>query len=89
MKNAKITNQSHAYKGYSGTYIVEMLNSFNSELQPEDTESAIRNKLRDILSAFKWFKFVTNLVLEFKKLESVDETKCLYQITKRIRPQMF
>ena len=32
-KNAKITKQLHAYKGYSNTYNVEILNSFNLELQ--------------------------------------------------------
>ena len=35
----------HAYKGYPSSYNVNILNSFNPELQLEDTESAIRNNL--------------------------------------------
>ena len=31
--DAKITKKYHAYKGYANTYSVEMLNSFNLELQ--------------------------------------------------------
>ena len=33
----------------------------------KDTEYAIRNKLIDLLTELKGFKFVTTLVLEFKK----------------------
>ena len=32
-KNTKTTKQSHAYKGYASTYYVEILSSFNPELQ--------------------------------------------------------
>ena len=41
-KKAKITKESHVYKCYATTYNVEILNSFNSELQFKDTESTIR-----------------------------------------------
>ena len=58
--------RSHAYKSYTSTYCVEVLNSFNAELQLEDTESAITNKLIDLLTELWCFKFAT-LVLEFKK----------------------
>ena len=40
-KSVKITKESHAYKGCASTYNVEILNSFNPDLQPKDTESAI------------------------------------------------
>ena len=50
------------------------MNSFNPELQLKDTESAIRNKLTDLLSKLKSFKFVATLVLEFKKKKSDDKT---------------
>ena len=60
-KNVKITKREHAFKGYASTYNVEISNSFNPELQLKDTESAI--------------KFVTTLVLVFKKIESEDKTK--------------
>ena len=42
--------RSHAYKSYTSTYCVEVLNSFNAELQLEDTESAITYKLIDLLT---------------------------------------
>ena len=52
-KNAKITKQSHAYKGYASTYSVKVLNSFNPELQLKDAEYIIRNKLIDLLTELK------------------------------------
>ena len=59
--------RSHAFKGYIDSYNVEILNSFNPELQLNYTESAVRNKPIDLLSELKDFEFVTALVLEFKK----------------------
>ena len=55
-KNAKKTKRSHA-SSYS-FYII---------LQYRDTESAIKNKLIDLLSELRGFIFVKALVLEFKK----------------------
>ena len=75
-KNAEITKRSHAYKGYASTYNVKILNSFNPELQLKDIESAIKNKLIGLLFKSIGFKFVATLVLEFKNIESNDETKC-------------
>ena len=72
-ENAKITKQSLAYKGYASTYSFEILNSCNPKLQLKDTESAIKSKLVDLLPGLKGFKFVTTLVLEFKKIESGDK----------------
>ena len=71
-KNIKITKK-HAFKGFASTYNAEILNSFNPELQLKDTESAIENKLKKILSELRGFKFVTTLVLVFKKIESEDK----------------
>ena len=48
------------------------MNSFNSELQLKDTEFAIRHELVNLL---KGFKFMTTLVLEFKKIKKDDKTK--------------
>ena len=42
---------------------------FNSELQLKDTESAIKSKLIELLTQLKGFKFVTALVLVFKKIK--------------------
>ena len=42
--------RSHAYKSHTSTYRVEVLNSFNAELQLKDTESAITNKLIDLMT---------------------------------------
>ena len=44
-KDLKITKQEHACKGYASTYKVEILNSFNSELQLKDTEHAIKSNI--------------------------------------------
>ena len=68
-KNVKITKLSRAFKGYASSNNVTILNSFNPELQLKDAESTIKNKLMDLLSELKCFKFVTKLVLELKKIE--------------------
>ena len=44
-KNKK---REHASKGYASTYNIEILNSFNPELQLKDTEIAIKNKLIEL-----------------------------------------
>ena len=67
--------RSHAYKGYASSYNVQILNYFNPELQLKDTETTIKNKLRDLFSKLKYFKFVARLVLELKKIENDDKTK--------------
>ena len=67
--------KGHAFKGFASTYNVEILNSFNPELQLKDTESAIKSKLIELLTQLKGLKFVTTLVLVFKKIESEDKTK--------------
>lgn len=63
-------NQSHVYKGYVSTYNFEILNSINLDLQLKDTAYAIRNKLIALLKELKGFKFMTALVLQFKKIEN-------------------
>ena len=45
------------------------MNFFNPELQFKDTESVIKNKLKQLLAELKGFKFVTTLVLKFEKTE--------------------
>ena len=50
------------------------MNSFNPELQLQNTESAIKNKLKDLLYEVRGFKFVA-LVSEFRKVESDDVRK--------------
>ena len=45
------------------------MNSFNSELQLKDTESAPKGKLIELLTQLKGCKFVATLVLVFKKIE--------------------
>ena len=58
------------FKAMQVYYNVEILNSFNPELQLKDTESAVKSKLRELLTQLRGFKFVTTLVLVFKKIES-------------------
>ena len=74
-KNVKTTKRAHAFKCYASSYNVEFLNSFNSKLQLKDTESAIKNKLKKLLTELRGFKFVTTCVLEFKKIEIDDKAK--------------
>ena len=59
----------HTFKGFGSSYNVEILNSFNRELQLKDTESAIKSKLIDLLTPWKGIKFFTKLVLVFKKIK--------------------
>ena len=47
----------------------------NRELQLKDTESATKSKLIELLIQLRGLKFVTTLLLVFKKLESKDKTK--------------
>ena len=54
----------------------QILNSFNPELQ--DTESSIKSKLTELLTQLKGFKFVTTLVLVFKKIENEDITNQIF-----------
>ena len=46
---------------------VEILNFFNPDLQLKDKESAIKNKVIDLLTKLKGLKFVKTLVLHLKK----------------------
>ena len=75
IKNVKITKQSHASKSYTSTYNFDILNSFSRELQLKNTGSAIKNKLKYLLSELRGFNFVTILVLELKKIKSDNATK--------------
>ena len=45
-KNIKRTKPEHAFKGFASSYNVEIVNSFNPELQLKDTDAAI-SKLID------------------------------------------
>ena len=66
-KTVNVTKQEHDFKGFESTYNVEILNSFDPELQLKDTESAIKSKLIEYLTQVKGFKFVTTLFLVFQK----------------------
>ena len=52
----------------SSTYNVEISNSFNPELELKDNESATKSKLIKLLTQLRGFKFMTTLVLVFKKI---------------------
>ena len=49
------------------------MNPFNTKLQLKGTESVIENKLIELLSALRRFKFVTKLVFELIKIENDDK----------------
>ena len=82
-ENTKTTKWSHFYKGYASTYNVSILNSFNPELQLQNSESVIENNIFlwttrfiDWIERLKFeFKFGITLVLELKSIESDNETK--------------
>ena len=66
-RSVKINKQLKKYRGYASAYNAKIFNSFNSDLQLKDAESAIQNKLIVLLSLLRGFKPITALVLEFKK----------------------
>ena len=74
-KCVKITKREHVFKGFAGNYNVDILHSFNHELQLKDNEFANKTKLIELLTQLKGFKFVTTIVLMFKKIETEDKTK--------------
>ena len=74
-KKFKIAKRAQAFKGFANSYNVEVLNSFNLELQLKDSESVIKSRLIDLLTQLKGFKFETTLVLMLKKIESETKTK--------------
>ena len=44
------------------TLNVEILNSFNPELQLNNAKSSIKNELKNLVSELRGFRFVVNLV---------------------------
>ena len=68
----KITKWANAFKGYSSSFSVEILNSFDPELQLKDTECEVKKNLNIL---FTEFRFVTTVLLVLKKIESEDKTK--------------
>ena len=60
----KIRKPEHAFKGFVSIYNAEILNSFNPELQLKDTESAIKNKLTELFTQLKGFKFVKKFMFK-------------------------
>ena len=61
-KNIKNKKREHVFKGFPSTFNLEILNSFNSDLQLKHIESSIRSKLRKLLTQLNCLKFVTTLV---------------------------
>ena len=76
-KNVKIIKRArvHASKGYANSHKVDILNSFNPELQLKDTKLAIKRKLIELLTQAKGYKFVVTLVSVLKKIENQDILK--------------
>ena len=56
--------------GFASTFNVQVLNSYNPELQLKRIESAIKSKLMELLTQLKGFKFVT---AAFEKIEIEDK----------------
>ena len=49
----KIAKREYAFKEFASTYNIEILNFFNSELQLNDRESAIKSELIELLTQLK------------------------------------
>ena len=49
-KNVKVKKGEHDFKGYVSSHNVEVLNSFNLKIELKDTESAIKNKFKKLLT---------------------------------------
>ena len=49
-EKAKKLKRSYDFKGYASSYNVDILKFFDPESQLKDTESTIRNKLKDLLN---------------------------------------
>ena len=56
--------------GFASTLNVQVLNSYNPELQLKGIESAIKSKLIELLTQLKDFKFVK---AAFEKIEIEDK----------------
>ena len=63
-----LNKQNEKNKTSTCPYNVEVLNSFNHELQLRDPELVIKNKLIHLFTQLKSFKFVAILVLVLKKI---------------------
>ena len=75
-KNVKLTKRVYAFIGFSSSYNVKILSSFNPKLQLKDAASTIKNKLDKLLIELRGFEFMTTFVLVFKEMESENKTKC-------------
>ena len=51
--NVKIKIKAHAFKGFANSYNIEILYSFNPELQLKDVKATIENKLKKTIG---WIK---------------------------------
>ena len=89
IKKQKIARRVHTFRNYTHAYNVAVLKVFNPELQLENTEFAIKNKLKNLLIELIGFKFVITLILKLKKTLKEDETKCSAFIHTRKRKHLF
>ena len=55
---AKITKSLHAFENYTPIYNVQVMNSFNTELQLKRTESMIKNKLKNVLNELQCLRLL-------------------------------
>ena len=74
-KNVKITKRENAFKGFASSYNVETLNSLTLNYNLKILNLQLKINLKKSLTESRELKFVTTLVLVFKKIECDDETK--------------
>ena len=80
LKNAKITKRAYAFKGYVNSYNVEILSSFNPELQLKEIESAIKSKLIESEDKAKYDTFYSSSKAEIiiNKSDTDDAFQSVY-----------
>lgn len=65
----KIKQMNTAHKGYTKTYRINIINNKGPLIQLQNTRTAIRNHLKNILQSMKGLKFIETLEVKFIKPE--------------------
>ena len=63
----KIEQMNTAHKGYTKTYRINIINNKGPLIQLQNTRTAIRNHLKNILQSMKGLKFIETLKIIFQK----------------------
>ena len=73
-RNVTITKLKHNFKSFASFYNVKIQYSINHKLQLKDTQSAIKNRLIELWTQLKFFKFLKTLFLVFQMIKREYKT---------------